>query len=585
VASRRIREVDGVRRLLRHAGDGRRLLVIGFVLITVDAGAQILGPAVFRVVLNRLEHDPDGFLSGGWQGPAAFAVLVAVTFIVSAYVAHTSTRRGAARWAANLRIDLYEHVQRLSLDFFQRSRIGDLAARINQDIERLEVTVWHVLAAYWASVLLLLAVVLIAWVDPWMAALAVGLLAVGGIWTALVLPRLRQQVRTVRDELGATSGRLAELLSVNVLLKAFNAEDEAAQQVRGDVERVRDASERFARMQHRYSDLLGLHLSFAAPFALLFVGAWRIAHDTLAIGDLVGIWGFWLRGSAALTQLINFVPEVLAGIAAGDRAAELLLHTSAVADRRGASALVAPAGALAFDDVTFAYPGRRQPVLDGFDLHVDAGTSVALVGPSGVGKSTVVQLLLRFYDPQRGRVAIDGHDLRDVRQESVRAAVGVVFQENVLLSGTVATNLRLARPDASDDEVVAALRAANAWDFVGAWEDGIHTAVGERGVAMSGGQRQRLAIARVMLKDPAIVVLDESTSALDAESERVVLGALERLLDGRTSLVIAHRIATVRRADEIVVLQAGAVGTRGSHEELLDTSPTYRSYCETQSVR
>jgi ATP-binding cassette subfamily B protein len=261
------------------------------------------------------------------------------------------------------------------------------------------------------------------------------------------------------------------------------------------------------------------------------------------------------------------------------------VHTSAVADRRGAPALVDPAGALAFDDVTFAYPGRRQPVLDGFDLHVDAGTSVALVGPSGVGKSTVVQLLLRFYDPQRGRVAIDGHDLRDVRQESVRAAVGVVFQENVLLSGTVATNLRLARPDASDDEVVAALRAANAWDFVGAWEDGIHTAVGERGVAMSGGQRQRLAIARVMLKDPAIVVLDESTSALDAESERVVLGALERLLDGRTSLVIAHRIATVRRADEIVVLQAGAVGTRGSHEELLDTSPTYRSYCETQSVR
>jgi ATP-binding cassette subfamily B protein len=560
------------------------MLIGGFALILVDAAAQIQSPAVFRDVLNRLQEDPHAFLDGGWRRPAAYGVLIAATFLTSAYAAHTWTRRGAARWANNLRGDLYEHVQRLSVDFFHRAPLGDVASRINQDIERLEVTVWHALSVVWATALLVMAVGLIAWVDRWMALLAVGLLAVGVAWTAAVLPRLRRRVRTVRDHLGSTSGRLTELLGVAPLLKAFNAEDDAAEQVRMHADRVRDHSEAFARLQHRYSDVLGLHLSFAAPFVLLFVGAWRAAEGTLGVGDIVGIWGFWLRGSAALTSIITNVPELLAGVAAADRAAELLLERPGVVDPPRAPVLEVPEGAVDFEHVTFSYEAAQRPVLDDFSLRIEPATTVALVGPSGVGKSTVVQLLLRFYDPDQGRISIDGQDIREVQQRSLREQVGVVFQESVLVSGSVASNLLLAKPDASEDELVDALRAAEAWDFVRRWEDGIHAQVGERGVLMSGGQRQRLAIARVVLKDPSIVVLDESTSSLDAESERLVLGALERLLDGRTSLVIAHRIATVRRADEIVVLDAGRVAAKGRHEELLASSATYRSYCQTQSV-
>ncbi|MBL7501489.1 ABC transporter ATP-binding protein [Frankia sp. CNm7] len=574
-----------LRTLFAHAGDGGRLLVGGYALILVDAVAQSLTPAVFRVALNRIQHDPHQFVRSGWQGPVVAAAAMAATFLTAAYLAHTWTRRGAARWATNLRRTLYEHVQRLSMDFFHRSRVGDIAALINQDIERLELAVWQGMVLWWAVALLVISVGLIAWVDLWMALLALGLLAVAVVWTLLVLPRLRRRGRDIRDELGRTSGTLAEMLGVNALLKAFNAEDDALGQVRRGTERVRAGSEALARLQHRYADPLGFHLAFVAPFLLLFIGSWRTASGTLSIGDVVAIWGFWLRGSSALTQVITTLPEVITGLAASERAAELLEERPAVADGPHAPALAVTDGRVAFEHVSFAYPGRAsRPVLDGFDLTIRPGQTTALVGPSGAGKSTVAQLLLRFFDPVDGRVTIDGHDLRDVTQASVRAAVGVVFQDSVLLSGSLARNLRLARPTATDEEIEHALHEANAWEFVRTWDDGIHTELGERGVTLSGGQRQRLAIARVMLKDPAIVVLDEATSALDAASERLVLGALDRLLAGRTSLVIAHRVTTIRDADQIVVVERGRVGDIGTHASLLQSSATYRSYYREQAV-
>ncbi|MDT3439173.1 ABC transporter ATP-binding protein [Pseudofrankia sp. BMG5.37] len=582
---RRAREPHALRTLFAHAGDGGRLLVGGYLLILVDAVAQSLTPAVFRVVLNRIQRDPHQFVRAGWQGPVLGAIAIATTFLVAAYLAHTWTRRGAARWANNLRRALYEHVQRLSMDFFHRSRVGDVAALINQDTERLELAVWQGLVLWWAAALLVISVGLIAWVDLWMALLALGLLAVAVVWTLLVLPRLRRHSRDIRDELGRTSGTLAEMLGVNALLKAFNAEDDALDQVRGGTERIRIGSEIFARLQHRYADPLGFHLSFVAPFLLLFIGAWRTATGTLEIGDVVAIWGFWLRGSNALTQVMTTLPEVIAGLTASERTAELLHERPAVADRPHAPALAITRGGVAFEQVSFAYPGRESRlVLDQFDLTIEPGQATALVGPSGAGKSTVAQLLLRFFDPTGGRVTIDGHDLREVTQASVRAAVGVVFQDSVLLSGSLARNLRMAKPTATDEEIISALEAANAWEFVRMWDSGIHAELGERGVTLSGGQRQRLAIARVMLKDPAIVVLDEATSALDATSERLVLGALDRLLANRTSLVIAHRIATIRKADQIVVVERGRVGDIGTHTSLLRSSSTYRSYCREQAV-
>lgn len=572
-------------RLFAHAGDGRRLLIAGFVLITVDAVMQSSTPAVFRSVLNSIETDPQAFIRSGWRAPALAAAALAIGFLVSAYLAHTATRRGAARWASNLRRSLYEHTQQLSLDFFSRSRVGDVAARINQDIERLELGVSHCMSLLWASVMLVLAVALMAWIDVSIALVALAMLAVAAVWTVVAVPKLRRTGRAVRDEIGSTAGIVSELLSANGLIKAFNGEADAADRVGTTADRVRAGTERLVRLQYRYSDVLGFHVAFVAPFVLLFVGAVQVSHGALLIGDVVALWAFWQRGSGALTAIVTTVPEVLAGLTAGERAAEILDERPTVPDVPGAPELVVTRGAIRFEDVTFAYPGRAGGlVLDGFDLAVEGGERVALVGPSGVGKSTVAQLLLRFYDPTSGRVWIDGQDIREVAQASLRARIGVVFQDNVLLGGTLARNLRLAKPTATEDEMRLALEAAHAWEFVSQWETGLETDVGERGLMLSGGQRQRLAIARVMLKDPAIIILDEATSALDATTERVVIDAFERLLDGRTSLVIAHRLATVRNADRIAVLEPGRVGDVGTHDALLETSAVYRSYCAQQSV-
>lgn len=287
--------------LFASAGNGGPLLMAGYALILVDAAAQSLAPAVFRVVLNRIQHDSREFLRTGWQTPALAAVVVATVFLTAAYFAHTWTRRGATRWANNLRQALYEHVQRLSVDFFHRARLGDIAGRINQDIERLESTLVQGMALWWAVALLLISVGLIAWVDLWMLALALALLAVAAGWTLLILPTLHRHTRDIRAELGRTAATLTELLGVHTLLKAFNAEEDALRRVHRGTDGVRDRTESLARLQHRYADTLGFHLAFVAPFVLLFAGAWRAASGTLGLGDIVAVWGFWLQGSGALS--------------------------------------------------------------------------------------------------------------------------------------------------------------------------------------------------------------------------------------------------------------------------------------------
>lgn len=571
--------------LIGHMAGARRLLILGFGLIVIDAIAQISAPVVFRAVLNDITSSPREFVDGGWLEPAAWALVIAITFVTAAYVAHTSTRRGAARWAHELRSRLYEHAQRLSLDYFQRSRAGEVASRINQDIERLELAVTAGLAVVWASVMFVVGVVLIAWVDVWLALCALALLGVAALWTVLIVPRLRRRSRAVRDELGSTSATVAELLGANPVIKAFNAEEHATARVAADSLKALDSAESLARLQFRYSDPLGFHMSFLAPFVLLFAGAWRVAEGTLLVGDVVAIWAFWQRASGALIGIINHVPDLFAGLTAGERASEILFEAPSVGDVPDAPELRLTGASITFSDVSFSYPIRpSNKVLHHVDMNVARGEHVAIVGPSGSGKSTIAQLLLRFYDPTEGSVAIDGQDLRTCGQTSVRAAIGIVFQENVLLSGTLERNLRLAKPGATDEQLQVALEAASAWEFVRRWEDGLETEVGERGVMLSGGQRQRLAIARVMLKNPAIVILDEATSALDAESEGLVLAALDNLLAGRTSLVIAHRIATVRRADRIIVLEDGRVAAEGDHDTLLRRSATYRSYCRQQFI-
>ncbi len=566
-------------------GSGRRIVLFGFVSIMFDAVFQLAVPVVFARVLDALQRDPRAFVSQGWKVAVVQAVVVMVGFLACAYVGHTFTRRGAARWASRLRVVVFDHVQHLSADYFARNRVGEVASRINQDVERFELAMQQLQSLIWASVMMLVGVALIAWINIRVGAVALALLAVGATATVLVTPRQRRLSRQVRDEIGATSGALSELLGLNPLIKAYTGEQGAAAVVSRRTDDIRLRSERLIRNQYRFSDMLGAHTAFLAPFVLLFVGAWLVAGKALLLGDLVAIWALWQRGAGGLSSITINLPEVMSAWAAADRIADVLRETATVAERSHARPLRQKVAPISFDRVCFRYPEHRgTDVLRDLTFDVSAGERVALIGPSGAGKSTACQLLLRFYDVDSGSVTIAGHDVRDLQLRSLRKHVGIVFQDSVFFGGTLADNLRLGSPDADLAAMQAALEAAFAWDFVSKWPEGFDTQVGERGVRLSGGERQRLAVARLLLKDPAIVLLDEPTSALDAESEVAVMSAIERLVEGRTSLTVAHRMSTIRRADRILVLGAGRLVDHGSHDELYERCALYQSYCRQQSV-
>ncbi|MFW5751412.1 MAG: ABC transporter ATP-binding protein [Planctomycetota bacterium] len=584
----RLREWTVVR-LLAHLGDARWLYVIALVFMLLDAACQTAVPLFFRHILNGLQEDPAGFMHRSFTPALIAAGALALVFVPCAYFGHVLATVSSARLVHNLRTRLYVHVQRLSADFHQQRQVGETAARINGDLEQASVALGVGIGMVWAGFTVIYALAMMLWIDPPLSALFLALFAAGAWATARFMPVVRRMSRQVQDRAGQTGAVVTELLSVQPLLKSFTREEDANARVRAQAGALCRAREHLAWRRFLYNDAMQLFLKFLAPFALLFVGGWMVAEQRMRIGDLVAFWGYWMLLTHAMTMIFNSIANVFIGMAAADRVFEYLDTVPSIADAPDAHPLPPVRGAIAFEDVWFTYPqiaadASDGPVLRGLDLQVAPGTTVALVGPSGAGKSTILQLLLRFYDPDTGCISIDGHDLRCLQQTSLRAHIGVVFQENHFLAGTVADNLRIARPDADDAAIRQALVDANAWNFVAAMSEGVDTLLGERGTRLSGGQKQRLAIARVFLKDPAIMLLDEATSALDASSEALVIEAMRRLLHGRTAIVVAHRIATIRDADRIVIIDGGRAVAAGKHHELREHNALYAAFCERQRV-
>ncbi len=580
-------------RLLAHLGPTKWIYLASLVLMLLDAACQTTVPLFFRHILNGLQTDAAGFMRSSFTPTLIWAATLALVFLPCAYFGHALATVSSARLVHRLRTRLYVHVQQLSADFHQRRQVGETAARINGDLEQASVALGVGIGMVWALFTVLYALAMMLWIHPRLSALFVALF-LAAVWaSARFMPVVRRMSRRVRDRAGETGAVVTELLSVQPLLKSFTREAAANARVHEQAGALCRAREHLAWRQFLYIDLMQLFLKFLAPFTLLFVGGWLVARAQMRIGDLVAFWGYWMLLTHAMSMIFNSLTNVFIGLAAADRVFDYLDETPSVADAADARDLARVRGEIDLHQVCFTYPhcdATREPVadeglvLDRFDLHVAAGETVALVGPSGAGKSTILQLLLRFYDPDAGSVRIDGQDLRTLRQSAVRRHIGVVFQENHFLAGSIAENLRIGNPDADDDAIHRALEDANAWDFVAAMPAGIHTRLGERGARLSGGQKQRLAIARVFLKDPAIMLLDEATSALDASSEALVIDALHRLLAGRTAIVVAHRIATIRDANRIIVVDQGRAVAAGSHEQLRADNPLYAAFCERQRV-
>ncbi len=483
------------------------------------------------------------------------------------------------RAVAGIRQELFGKLLTMPPGFFAERRTGELTSRISADVALLQGILSHQLAEGMRQVLALAGgVTILTLMQPrlMLTALAVVPLVVG---SAMYFGRKLKRITTgVQDELAESLGQADEALSQVRVVQGFVREPWERARYGERIGRVIAVALRRARVRALFFGAITF-TTFAGVTGVLWTGGRLVLSGQLTPGEMVSFLLYTVSIAAAIGALASFFTAYQEAVGAAERVFDLLEQEPAITDPADPVALAQPVrGAVEFHDVTFRYDAAEtghRATLEGFSLQIAPGEVVALVGPSGAGKTTVASLLPRFFDVERGEILLDGIDIRRLRLADLRGAIGVVPQEPVLMSGTVRENISYGRLDASDAEIEAAARVANAHDFIVALPEQYQTRVGERGVKLSGGQRQRIAIARAVLKDPAVLVLDEATSSLDSESERLVEAALERLLVGRSTLIIAHRLSTVQRADRLVVLDQGRVVEEGTHAVLLRQGGIY----------
>jgi ATP-binding cassette subfamily B protein len=545
---------------------------------TIAAIVSLLGATAASLVPPILIGRAVDVVSGTSHGSLGLLVtafvVVSLAGVVFSYGQTYFTGWTGERMLADLRDHLFRHLQRLSLGFYERNRAGVLISRITNDVEALDQLVTDGFTSLIQNTLTLVGAAVILFVLSWKLALAT-LVVIPALAAASVIFRKKssRSYRAVRETLGAVTATLAEDIAGMRVLQAFTRERAATENFRRVSEAYRQRNQETVVQNAVYFPFVDF-LSSLATAIILGYGAYLVFDGQTTIGVLTAFLGYATTFFDPVQQLSQLYSTFLSAVAALDKIMEVLEEEPQVTDARAAKKLGHVRGHVRFDGVHFTY-GTGPEVLHGIDLDVPAGTTVALVGHTGAGKSTIAKLIARFYDPTQGAISVDGVDLRDVSQESLRQRLGIVPQEGFLFAGTVADNIAFGRPGASREEVVAAARAVGADEFVDQLEDGFETALGERGSRLSLGQRQLVAFARALLADPAILILDEATSSVDIGTERRIEHALRRLLHGRTAFIIAHRLSTVRRANLIVVLEHGTIVEKGSHDELLARGGRY----------
>jgi ATP-binding cassette subfamily B protein len=591
-----------LRRAVRFARPYRGLLVLHLAALAATSLALVLPPLVLKALVDRADA---GTLNAG-----------AINWLVAAAVSVALLTTGLGllnRWLGSrigegliydLRVALFEHVQRMPVAFFTHTQTGSLLSRLSNDVlgaQQVVGTLATVTSDVFTLITTLTAMLILSWKVTLLA-----LLVIPGfvVLDRRMARRLAALSRTRMVSNAQMSSNLAERFNVAgaLLVKLFGRPRAEAAEFAERADAVRAAGIKLAITSRLYYGSLAL-VGAVGTAAVYWVGGRELASGAMQIGTLTALAAYVARLYSPLTDLAGARVDLLTALVSFERVFEVLDTQPAVADAPGAQPLpAAPRGRIDVDDVWFRYPSaatvsieslegegtrdRRhepsEPILRGVSFTADPGTVVALVGPSGAGKTTLASLVPRLYDVTSGAVRIDGFDVRDVTLESLAEAIGVVSQDPHMFHDTVAANLRYARPEATDDDLVTACRAARIHDVIAALPEGYDTVVGERGYRLSGGEKQRLSIARLLLKAPAVVVLDEATSHLDSENEAAIQAALGEALKGRTAVVIAHRLSTIAAADQILVLDRGRIVERGTHPELLRARGLYAELFATQ---
>jgi ATP-binding cassette, subfamily B, multidrug efflux pump len=480
----------------------------------------------------------------------------------------------------NLQEELFHHIHRLSLGYFTKHEAGDVMSRVTNDIDTMQQIIGFGLLSVVQGTLLIVMIVLAMFGSsvPY-ALVSLSILPLMFVATRWFSAQARRAFRQARKELGGVNANLQENIAAVREVQAFSREDENIEQFRSSSAATRDANIRAQAFSSALAPTLEA-LGYVSIAIVVGLGGYFILTNqsffgtTISLGLIITFVGYVQQFNRPVQQIAVLWTNLQSAIAGGERIFDLLDEAPELTDRPGAIEMPQINGHVVYQDVRAAY-NPDEPVLRGINLEAQPGQTIAIVGPTGAGKTTIINLLPRFWDVTDGAVLIDGHDVRDVTRQSLRAQMGIVLQDTFLFSQSVLENIRYGRSSATDEEVIAAAKLARAHDFITRLPDGYDTVLGERGSGLSQGQRQLLAIARVALMDPRVLILDEATSSVDTRTERQIQKALEELLYGRTSFVIAHRLSTIRNADQLLVLDQGQIVERGTHDELLAAEGFY----------
>jgi ATP-binding cassette, subfamily B, bacterial len=573
----------------------RTLLIFSFLALLAETALRLLEPwplkFIFdRVILPGFRTDTVGIPFLNHLSPMTLLTvltlaLVAIAFLrgAAAYSSTAGMAIAATHVMTDIRGNLYSHLQHLSLGFHNKTKSGDLITRVTYDIERLrEVTVVAALPLL-TNVLTLIGMLgVMLWLNWELAVISMAIFPIFLLSTVRISKKIQKVARTQRKREGAMAAVAAEAISSIKVVQALSLENRLERNFASQNQESLKEGAQAQRLSAGLERTVEILVSIATAL-VLWRGVQLVLQRTMTPGDLLVFTTYLKVAFKPMRQLAKYTGQISKATASGERIVDLLDTVPEVRDLRGATNAPAFRGAVRFEQVSFAYEDRM--ILDHLNFKAQPGQHIALVGPSGGGKSTLVSLLLRFYDPAEGKIIIDGHDIREYKIDSLRQQISIVLQESVLFATTIHENIAYGCLDASEADVIAAAKLANAHDFIMRMSEGYETVLAERGATLSGGQRQRIAIARAAVRRSPIVILDEPTTGLDNESERVVSEALERLTQGRTTFLISHNLKSVKNVDQILYIEGGAILERGTHDQLLERDGKYAHLYRLQTAQ
>ena len=566
------------RRMIDYITSQRRESMLLVLAIFGSTIINLLPPYMYSLAIDTYIKQMD--TRGLYLLGVGFVAVYLLSFVTQ-YAQNYLINWLGSSLGLNMRRDMFKHLQRLSLDFYAKREVGSIVSRGTNDVDKITELITSGVASVVADILTLVGIIgIMIWMNWWLSLITFSVIPIMVIFLYIWGRRVRTVYRETRKTIASVSAKMEESVSGMKEIQSYSREGETRQAFRQINRSNMEANVQAGQVMSAFWPAVSVFTAIG-NFLVLWFGGSAVMAGTLSIGVLFGFMGYLGRFFMPIQDLSSFWNSVQSALAAAERVFDIMDTPEDISDKTDAVELPRIEGRINYEDMSFRYEDNT-PVLTNINLEIIPNTTIALVGPTGVGKTTMINLLYRFYDPKKGAVKVDGYDLRDIKLASLRRQMAVVLQDNFLFSGTVMENIRYGNLEATDDEIIEVAQTVGAHEFIMKLPEGYQTDVRERGSRLSVGQRQLISLSRALLADPRILIMDEATSSIDAYTELIIQQALDRIFKNRTSIIIAHRLSTVRNADMIVVIHEGEIAEKGSHSELIKQDGLYKQLYEMQ---